>query len=315
MLNGFRVIELATYIAAPAAAGILADWGADVIKVEAPGGDPGRRNSGALSPAGPNAVFEMDNRGKRGICLDISKPEGRKALLELIRSADAFVTNLRPSALRRAGLDWPALETVNPRLIYASVTGFGLAGADADRPGFDVAAFWARAGVAGLMVPKGEEPFPLRTGLGDHTCGLATALGVMTAAYERHTSGRGRLVETSLLRSGVYAVGGDLAIQLRYGRVASTKGRKQSPVPLINFFQSADGQWVCLMPRTRADWPKMAAAVGRPELAEDPRFLDDKLQRENVEALVTALDEAFAELTYQEMAERLTAADLVWSPV
>lgn len=315
MLHGFRVIELATFIAAPSAAGLLADWGADVIKVEGPAGDPARINAGLLSDEGPNPVFEFDNRGKRGICLDITQPDGRSALLNLIAHADAFVTNLRPGALERAGLTWEIMREINPRLIYASVTGFGLEGADANRPGFDIAAFWSRAGVANLMIPKGQEPFPLRTGLGDHSCGLATALGIMTAAYERERTGVGRLVETSLLRSGVYAVGGDLAIHLRYGRVASTRGRRDSPVPMINFFQSRDGRWVCLMPRTYGDWPKIATAAGRPELADDPRFATLLLQKENAEALVTALDEGFGKQDFAEMSENLTRADLVWSPV
>lgn len=316
MLSGLKVVELASYIAAPAAAGIMADWGARVIKVEPPGGDPYRRGYEKLSPSGVNPIFELDNRGKQSVTLDIGSNAGREALIRLITGADVFLTNLRPGALKRARIDWESLKGGHPHLIYASVTGYGLKGPDADLPGFDVAAFWARAGVASLMTPKGIEPFPVRTGLGDHTCALATALGIVAAAFERTTSGKGRLVETSLLRSGVYALSGDMAILLRLGRVASTRQRRESRVPLVNFFRTSEGRWVCLMPRnSRTDWPKIAAAADRSDLVEDERFATDQARQANVEAVVTALDEGFAELSFEEVARRLTAADVVWSPV
>jgi crotonobetainyl-CoA:carnitine CoA-transferase CaiB-like acyl-CoA transferase len=316
MLSGLKVVELASYIAAPAAAGIMADWGARVIKVEPLDGDPYRRGYEKLSPSGVNPIFELDNRGKRSVALDIGSVAGREALIRLIAGADVFLTNLRPGALKRARIDWESLKSDHPRLIYASVTGYGLEGPDADLPGFDVAAFWARAGLASLMTPKGIEPFPVRTGLGDHTCALATALGIVAAAFERTTSGKGRLVETSLLRSGVYALSGDMAILLRLGRVASTRQRRESRVPLVNFFRTSEGRWVCLMPRnSRTDWPKIAAAADRSDLVEDERFATDQARQANVEAVVTALDEGFAKLPFGEVARRLTAADVVWSPV
>jgi crotonobetainyl-CoA:carnitine CoA-transferase CaiB-like acyl-CoA transferase len=316
MLSGLTVVELASYIAAPAAAGIMADWGARVIKVEPPEGDPYRRGYEELSPSGVNPIFELDNRGKQSVVLDIAADKGREALLQLIGGADVFLTNLRPGALKRAGLDYASLAASHPRLIYASVTGYGLEGPDADLPGFDVAAFWARAGVAALMTPKGVEPFPVRTGLGDHTCALATALGILAALFERTRSGKGRLVETSLLRSGVYALSGDMAIMLRLGRVASTRQRKASRVPLVNFFRTSEGRWVCLMPRnSRTDWPKIAAAADRSDLVDDDRFRTDKARQANVEAVVTALDDGFGRLPFDEVARRLTAADVVWAPV
>ncbi|HEY5071925.1 MAG TPA: CoA transferase [Caulobacteraceae bacterium] len=316
MLSGLKVVELATYIAAPAAGGIMADWGADVVKIEAPAGDPYRRGYEKLSPSGVNPIFELDNRGKRSVVLDIATPSGREALLRLIGGADVFLTNLRPRALKRARIDWPSLRDDYPRLIYASVTGYGLEGPDADLPGFDVAAFWARSGVAALMTPKGVEPFPVRTGLGDHTCALATALGILAAAFARTRTGEGRLVETSLLRSGVYALSGDMAILLRLGRVASTRQRKASRVPLVNFFRTSEGKWLCLMPRDRrTDWPKIATAAGRADLIDDERFRTDAARQANVEAVVSELDEGFSRLSYQEAALRLKAADVVWSPV
>ena len=161
VLQGLKVIELATYIAAPGAGGMLSDWGAQVIKIEAPGGDPIRQFFDTIgADTAGNPVFDLDNRGKQGIVLDITKPEGRDIALRLLATADVFLTNLRPGALSRAGLDWDTVSALNPRLIMSSVTGYGLEGAEADKPGFDLAAFWARSGVAALTIPRGRSPFP-----------------------------------------------------------------------------------------------------------------------------------------------------------
>ena len=316
MLKGFKVIELASNIAAPGAAGMLADWGAEVIKIEHPSGDPQRYGFETLTPDGESPIFQLDNRGKRSVVLDIQTPKGHEALIRMIRTADVFLTNRRPRMLKKARIDWETLREVNPRLIYASVTGYGLEGPEADLPGYDVAAYWSRAAVASVMIPKGEEPFVLRTGIGDHTCSLATVSAIMTAAYERERTGVGRLVETSLIRSGVYAVGSDLSVYMRLRRLSSTRPRKTSLLPLTNFYRSADGRWVCMMPKdNRTDWPKIAKAAGRADLIDDPRFKSDRLRRENTPELITLLDEAFALLPYEEMARRFTEADLVWAPV
>jgi crotonobetainyl-CoA:carnitine CoA-transferase CaiB-like acyl-CoA transferase len=316
MLKGFKVVELASNIAAPGAAGMLADWGAEVIKVEHPSGDPQRYGFETLTPDGESPIFQLDNRGKRSVVLDIQTPEGHEALLRLIKEADVFLTNRRPRMLKKAKIDWESLHALNPRLIYASVTGYGLEGPEADLPGYDVAAFWSRAAVASIMIPKGEEPFALRTGIGDHTCSLATVSAIMTAAYEREKTGVGRLVETSLIRSGVYAVGSDMSVYLRLRRLSSTRPRKTSLQPLTNFYRSAEGRWVCMMPKdTRKDWPKIARAAGREDLIDDPRFKSDRLRNANCPELITLLDEAFGAIPYEEMARRFIEADLVWAPV
>jgi crotonobetainyl-CoA:carnitine CoA-transferase CaiB-like acyl-CoA transferase len=317
MLEGLKVVEFATYIAAPGAAGIMRDWGADVVKVEPPGGDPIRGFFDSIGhESASNPVFELDNRGKQGVVLDIAKPEGREAMVRLVRGADIFLTNVRPGALKRAKLDYETLKAENPRLIYCSVTGYGLEGAEADKPGFDVASFWSRSGVAGLTVPKGSEPFPIRTGMGDHVTSLSTVAAILAAVVERTRTGAGRLVETSLLRTGVYAVGSDMAIQLRFGRVASNRPRHDAVNPLANFFQTKDGRWLCLVPRQGSkDWPPLAKALGLEALLADERFTGAKARRLNGPALVAALDAAFAALSFEAAAARLDAADMVWSPV
>jgi crotonobetainyl-CoA:carnitine CoA-transferase CaiB-like acyl-CoA transferase len=316
MLEGLRVVELATYIAAPGAAGIMADWGADVIKVESPEGDPMRRFFDTIgSEQAANPIFELDNRGKRAVVLDIRSDTGREALKALVATADVFLTNVRPAALARAGLGHETLRAANPRLIYCSLTGYGLEGPDADKAGMDVAAFWSRAGVGAITAPKGAEPFPIRTGMGDHVTSLATVSAILAAVFERQTTGVGRLVETSLLRTGVYAIGSDMAIQLRFGKLASTRGRREAIQPLANFFKTRDGRWVCLLPRQGAtDWARIAAAAGRPELVDDPRFASSKLRRENTAALVDILDEAFGAMDYVEVEAALDAGDLTWAP-
>ncbi|MDP9103894.1 MAG: CoA transferase [Pseudomonadota bacterium] len=317
MLAGLKVVELATYIAAPGAGAILADWGAEVIKVEAPAGDPIRNFFDGMAPdLTSNPVFETDNRGKRGIVLDVTKPEGREALLRLIREADVFLTNTRPAALKRARLDYDSLAAENPRLIYGRITGFGANGPDADKPGFDIAAFWARSGVASLTAPKGQEPFPIRTGMGDHTASLALVGVILAGVVERSRTGKGRLVETSLLRAGTYAIASDMAIQLRLGRVASTRPRHGSLNPISNFFKTSDGRWVCLVPRHGSgDWTNLVKALGRPDIAADERFATSSARRKNAAVLVDALDEAFAALTFAQAAAQLDALDMVWSPV
>jgi crotonobetainyl-CoA:carnitine CoA-transferase CaiB-like acyl-CoA transferase len=316
MLRGLRVIELATYIAAPGAAGIMADWGADVVKIESPEGDPMRRFFDTIgSDQDANPVFELDNRGKRSVVLDIRSKGGGAAVKALVRDADVFLTNVRPAALARAGVDYEALKAVNPRLIYCSLTGYGLEGPDADKPGMDMAAFWSRAGVGAITAPKGAEPFPIRTGMGDHVTSLATVSAILAAVHERHRTGTGRLVETSLLRTGVYAIGSDMAIQLRFGKLASTRGRREAIQPLTNFFKTRDGRWICLLPRQGAtDWAKIAAAAGRPDLPDDPRFATARLRRENTTALVDILDKAFGAMDYAHAKTALDAGDITWAP-
>jgi crotonobetainyl-CoA:carnitine CoA-transferase CaiB-like acyl-CoA transferase len=316
VLEGLKVVELATYIAAPGAGGIMADWGAEVVKIEPPKGDPMRQFFDSLgSDQTSNPVFELDNRGKRGVVLDIGKPEGREAVLKLVRGADIFLTNVRPEGLKRAGLDWETLRLENPRLIYCSLTGYGLQGPDADKPGMDVAAFWSRAGVGAITAPKGVEPFPIRTGMGDHITSLATVSAILAAVVERGRTGVGRLVETSLMRAGVYAIGSDMAIQLRLGKLASTRPREQAVQPLANFFRTADGRWVNILVRQGgADWPRIAAAAGKPQLVDDPRFASNRSRRENTAALVAELDEGFGALPFEEVARRLNESDITWGP-
>lgn len=316
MLQGFKIVELATHIAAPAAGGILADWGAEVVKIESLEGDP-MRWLRAQAPGGCTPVFETNNRGKRCIALDIRSPEGREVVLRLVRDADVFLTNLRPGGLGRAGLDWESLRAENPRLVYASVTGYGLQGAEADTPAFDNAAYWSRSGMAHLTHPEGQDPFSLRQGSGDHTCALATALAIVTGLLSRTRTGEGRLVETSLLRTGIFVMGADLSNMVRLGEVTPTRLRTQPANPLNNFFRTSEGRWIFVMPRSSApqDWRNLCLVAGKPELTEDPRFETAEGRAAASAEIVATLDEGFARMTFAQASEGLNAADIVWSPV
>jgi len=316
MLNGLKIIDYATYIAAPGAAGVFADWGADVTKVEPPGGDPIRLFFATVGVEGRdiNPVWEMDNRGKRGIVLDTTQEAGREVLLRLVDGADVFLTNVRPGGLKRSGLDHDTLLKRNPRLIYGSLTGYGLDGPDADRPGMDAAAFWARAGLAALFRPKGGEPVQLRTAFGDHIASMALASGVLAALYERTQTGKGRLVEASLLRAAHYSASADLALQHVYGRIASNRPRHDAPLPLMNFFKTKDERWISLLARQGdSDWPRICRALRVETLIDDPRFSNARARRKNSGALVDALDAAFAQFALKEAGAALDTQELIWS--
>jgi crotonobetainyl-CoA:carnitine CoA-transferase CaiB-like acyl-CoA transferase len=318
MLEGLKVVEVATYIAAPGAAGILADWGAEVIKVEPLSGCPMRytmANMGADHLKG-SPIFDLDNRGKKGVAINTATPEGVEAVKRLVKDADVFITNVRPGGLDRSGLDYKTLSEINPRLVYASVTGYGLQGPDRDRPGFDVAAFYARSGVGYLQTVKGAEPTILRTGIGDHTTSMATASGILAALFERERTGKGRLVEASLIRAGIYAAGSDTAVQLKYGKLGSTKSRHESVAPLSNFFKARGDAWFVIVPRQGSvDWQAVCRVIGKPELETDERFANPKARRANAAQLVDILDAAFAEHDLEYWRKKLDAEDMIWAPL
>lgn len=319
MLDGVRVVELGVWVAGPAAGGVLADWGADVIKVEAPGGDPLRRMLQVTGGAGESMSsppFDLDNRGKRSVVLDLRTEQGRDRMHRLLATADVFLTNLRPEAVAELGLDPDALRAIHPRLICATVTGYGRRGPDAGRPGYDVGAFWARSGLAATAVPEGEPQGLFRGGVGDHVTALTALSGILAALYERERTGEGRVVDVSLLRTGTYCFGWDLSMQLRWGKVGATLPRTAQTNPMINPYQAADGAWFWLL-GVESDrlWPKLLAALGRPEWADDERFDSARARRHNGGALIALLDDCFATRTRDEWTAIFDEHDVWWAPV
>ena len=280
-MEGIKVVELGVWVAGPAAGGILADWGADVVKIEPPNGDPARMFGRMLGiEDGVSPPFEMDNRGKRSIVLDLTTDDGRSTALELLSDADVFLTNVRPGALRRVGLDFETVADRNPRLVYGLITGYGESGPDADRAAYDVAAFWARAGLAHLLTRPGDTPPFQRGGMGDHTAGMTLAAAVCAALVARARTGTGQLVSTSLYRQGAYTVSFDLNTFLMTGHPIAIGQRESMGNPCMNNYAAGDGRrfWIVGLQGDR-HWPALCRAVGRPEWLTDSRFDDRAIPR------------------------------------
>lgn len=319
LLEGLRVVEMGVWVAGPAVGGILADWGADVIKLESPAGDPMRRMgqlvAGYRMPSSP--PFNLDNRGKRSVVLDLKQREGLQLARELIARADVFVTNYRAEALERLGVDWASLEERAPRLVYAHVTGYGQEGPDAGRPAYDVGAFWSRTGIATLLRPHGhDEPIGIRGGFGDHTTATHALAGVMAALLVRERTGRGQHVDACLLRSGAYTVGWDMGVQLEYGRLAPSVPRAKSVMPTSMLYRAGDGRYVQLL-GLEADrhWPMLLEALDRKDLQDDPRFSTAIARRENAGELIPLLDAELARRPLDDWLPRFDTCGVWWAPV
>ncbi len=315
-LEGIKVVELGVWVAGPAAGGILADWGAGVVKIEPQSGDPARMFGRMLGLDGDQSPpFEMDNRGKRSIVLDVSTDDGRSTALELIGAADVFITNVRPGALRRIGLDFETVAALNPRLVYGLITGYGETGPDADRAAYDVAAYWARAGLAHLLTRPGDTPPFQRGGMGDHTAGMTLAAAVCAALVARARTGAGQLVSTSLYRQGAYTVSFDLNTFLLTGHSIAIGQRETMANPCMNNYTAGDGRrfWIVGLQVDR-HWGPLCRVVGRADwLTEYPRARD---RAANARALIAELDEIFATKPLDEWAKLFaTEPDFFWSPI
>lgn len=315
LLQGLKVVEWSTWVAGPGCAAIMADWGADVIKVESPAGDATRAFWPDTAESPGNPIFSNENRGKRGVVLNTSTPDGRTALITILRDADILVTNVRPGSLKRARLDYESLKDELPHLIYANVTGYGLTGPDADTAAFDLTGFWNRAGVAHAINPPDQEPVGSRPGLGDHMTALATLSGVLAALHERQRTGRGRQVETSLIRAGCYALGWDLSIRLRNGEHVTAQARHLRPGAIAGYFRTRDDRWIYLSQRAPTDFPEVMRAVGRPDLIEDPRCAAPIVDLDVVLEIRGVLDKVFGGLTLDEACAMMRQTDVIFGPM
>jgi crotonobetainyl-CoA:carnitine CoA-transferase CaiB-like acyl-CoA transferase len=317
-LTGVRVVELGFWVAAPAAGGIMADWGADVIKIEPPEGDPFRglflKAAGLEAPVNP--PFELDNRGKKSIALNLDSADGRRIAVELIKRADVFVTNLRAKALTGFAMTWEDLRAINPRLVYCEVTGLGSRGPEAGRPAYDVGAFWSRAGIVSALTPAGSDPVSQRGAMGDHTTAITAVSAICAALVARERTGTGQKVETSLLRVGAYFIGWDLNIRLRLGVAAIATSRRNVLNPLINSYFDSARRWFWLLGlQGDRHWPDLLRAIGSPELRDDPRFNSMAARRENAPALVDHLDSIFGTRTLAEWGPIFDRENVWWAPV
>ena len=318
ILDGIRVVELGAWVAGPGAGGVMADWGADVIKIETPTGDPMRRvfaiGSGHMQPLSP--PFDLDNRGKRSVVLDLRSADDLEKLRKLIATADVFLTNLRPDALERMGLDHASVLPNHPRLVYASVSGYGLEGPDRLRPGYDVGAFSARSGLAHLQGEVYGEPIGVRAGMGDHVTSMNALTGILGALLYRERTGQGQLVTTSLLRAGIYSIGWEIGIQLRFGKLGTGQARAEAANPMVNNYRAGDDKWFWLLGlEAERHWPGLMKALGDPTEFADERFADARGRRKHARDCIAALDAIFATRTRDEWTAIFDAHDVWWAPV
>jgi crotonobetainyl-CoA:carnitine CoA-transferase CaiB-like acyl-CoA transferase len=258
----------------------------------------------------------MDNRSKRSIVVDLGREGGVELAHELLAGADAFVTNIRLDALERLTLDPETVCARHPRVVYGIITGFGLAGEDRDRAAYDIGAFWARSGIAGLLAAPGGQPPFQRGGMGDHGAGMTLAAGISAALLARERTGEGQLVHTSLLRHGMYTISFDLNTALRYGVPLAVAKREGMTNPAINCYRDSDGRWFWLIGlEGERHWPDLCRAVDHPEWIEDARFATSDARRDHIAELIGLLDEVFATRTREEWGVALDREDMWWAPV
>ena len=320
-LEGVRVIEIAHFVAVPAAGALLADLGADVIKVELPPrGEIYRQGrplfSGFKSQFSEGPGFQLDNRGKRSILLDLTDPDARSALLRVIDGADVVITNLLPARRVKYGLDHASLLARKPSLVVGAINGMGLGGEEADRPAFDYTAYWARSGMMDLMRDEGVPPSMLRPGVGDHAAASNLVVAILAALRLRDATGQGRYVEVSLLQTGLYILGCDTSMALVAREPLKRHDRERTANALWNSYEVKDGRWILLvMIDPTAYWPRLCDALERPDWMQDARFAEPFTRAKNASALIVEIADALAKRTLDEWRPRLDAAGLIWSPV
>ncbi|BAN48553.1 CaiB/BaiF CoA-transferase family protein [Metapseudomonas resinovorans] len=316
VMNGVRVIEVAEHTFVPAAGMVLADWGADVIKVErAQGGDAARHMKLPGADGAINPFFEAANRGKRGIALDLTQPAGREQLYRLIDGADVFLTNLRADARQKLGIEAADLMARNPRLIYARGTGYGLRGALANDGGFDYPSAWCRAGAANGQALPGDMPPRQPGSIGDLTGGVTLAGAIAAALFRRERTGQGAVVDNALYMVGTYLMSQSLLATSIGAPTIPVQSQADSDFALANNYRTRDGRWISLCLLMDKWWPDFVAHVERPDLLEDSRFVDIRARHINSRALIAVLNDVFAGRDYADWCTRLASLEGVWAPV
>ena len=322
-LAGLKVLDISTYIAAPAAAVVLSDYGADVIKVEQPGeGDPNRRiytHAGyPKQPTWPdkqvNYPWNMDARNKRSLAIDVKAEAGRAALYRLIAQTDILIINFPHPVRARLKLAYDDVAHLNPRLIYASLTGYGEEGPDRDAPGFDSTAYFARSGLFDQLRSEGQPPHFSLPAQGDRATAMGLLSGIMMALYNREKTGKGTMVSTSLLANGLWSNGVYAQAALTGGYLPPRPPRERPRSALGNIYRTRDARWILpAIPMEDKMWPRLCALLERPELENDPRFAEMPIRRTNAAVLTTLFDDAFARHDAAEWSRRLKTATIPFS--
>ena len=318
-LAGLRVLDISSFIAAPAAATVLGDWGADVIKIEGPDGDPNRTimQSSANYPKGEvNYPWHMDSRNKRSLVLDLKKPEARPALDRLIAASDILICNFPPPVREKLRLAYDDVKPVNPRLIYASLTGYGETGPDRDRPGFDATAYFARSGLLDAQRYEGGPPGVPGPAQGDRATAMGLVSAILMALIHRMKTGEGSWVGTSLLGNGLWSCGviAQAALVGAYLPHRPPPDRPRSA--LGNIYRTADDRWLQItIVREDKMWAPLCTAVGRPELTRDPRFAETEARRRHSADLAAILSDTFAGCDYEHWRHALAAQQVTFGVI
>jgi crotonobetainyl-CoA:carnitine CoA-transferase CaiB-like acyl-CoA transferase len=319
LLAGLRVIDMASFIAGPVAATVMADFGADVVKIEPPDGDRYRHTARSPGfPASPyNFPWIVDNRTKRGLALDLRHEEGQRVLRRLVERADVVVVNLPLDARARLRVRYEDLASLNPRLVYASVTAYGETGEEASRGGFDSTALWARSGLMDLVRPSpGAPPSRSLPGMGDHPTGMSLFGAIMAALYQRERTGKGTMVSTSLMANGVWWNAVQVQAILGGARFAHRPSREEAANALANLYRCRDGHWFLMVQNAEErDWERFARAIGRPDLIDDPRFATTPARHANAGTLTTILDAVFSGRDWHEWRTVLEATGIAFGVV
>ena len=317
---GLRVIDCASFIAGPAAATVLSDFGAEVIKIEPPGaGDPYRALPNLPgNPKSPqNYAWMLDSRNKKSLALDLRKAEGRAVLYRLVAGADVFITNYPPAVRTRLGITYADIAPLNARLVYASFTGYGETGAEATKPGFDSNAWWARSGMMDLVRPyAGAQPARSTPGMGDHPSAMALFGAIVAALYRRERTGQGAHVGTSLMANGAWANGVMIQARLCGATFYERPPREKGLNALTNHYLCRDQRWLILsLLNPERQWPVLAACIGRPDLVDDPLFATVAARQAHARELIAILDAVFAGKDLAEWRAILDGQDLIFGVV
>lgn len=317
-LEGIRVVEVASWLAAPCCASLLSDLGASVIKVEPPGGETYRRLFDVMMGE-DNAVhpsYQFDNRGKRGVCVNLEEAAGVDLVHKLISDADIFITNLTQERIERYRLTDQDIHAITPSAIYAVLSGFGTHGPDAHRQAFDQTAFWARSGAMSVFGDRDDGPLISRGGYGDRTTGLNLLAAILAALRVRDQTGEGQRVEVTLQRTGIWALASDVNSAL-FSREQPEKTSQKAPGnPIWNHYRTADDRWLALvMPMAMPYWPKFCEMIGKPEWITDERFREPLGLAAHAPEIVPELNTMFAAQDLDHWRARLDAAGLIWEPV
>jgi formyl-CoA transferase len=320
IFEGLKVLDCASFIAAPAAATVLSDFGADVIKIEPPvTGDPYRNlpNLPGYPRSEHNFAWMLEARNKRSLALDLGKPEGQAVLHRLAADADVFITNYPPAVRERLGITHQHLAPHNDRLIYASFTGFGEKGEEANKPGFDSTAYWARSGLMDL-VRADTDTTPARSiaGMGDHPCAMAFYGAIVTALYKRERTGKGAHVSSNLMANGVWAASVLAQAKLCGAKFGERRPRERALNAVTNHYKCQDGRWIMLsLLNEERQFPTLARCLGRDDLVVDERFATKAGRHQRSIELIRIFDEVFATKTLAEWRKLLDGNGLVFGVV